>query len=375
MLSYNTYLIEVEIPVLDYLLDLGPGMDDIPIVGKAFDEIGIGDNLIKSAFKAVTGSDGKLYIGVASETDLGSGEIDSRAAKIGETIGAGLAGDLVVLCEVWTEKTLDIITSSIRREGRTVTAVVGPGPGSPEFGGSGLCVLSLGPEIEKIDDHVFTRRGKKNKDTDAWASKSVMLTRVDLGPGKIDLYSTHLNWGGDIPELAFDVPKYGRVVINRDIPGAQMRTRLRQCEEIVAFIDRTHDPRNVAVLTGDFNIDGSDPAEYAQLLRILDGANLVDQWKWHFGGSVPGMTSGTFENICKLTSHSRFICDETESPPTEEGGSRYDYLFVEKPTSEHEFNLDLSLLERRPYRYSSPRAKPRYLSDHIGLYTGLIFGT
>lgn len=376
MLWYNAYLIEIEIDVIGAIMDLIPGPSDIPLLGRIWEGVGVGkvsEKMVRTAFQKAMGTNGKLYIGVKPEADWGSDEINKRAAELGRMIAVGQAGDLVVLCEVWTEKTLNKILAPIKRAGKTVRVVMGPGPGAVAPGGSGLCVLSLGPKIRKLDEHIFRNRGRACKDTDAWAGKSVMLTEVDLGKGKLDLYNTHLNWGGDIPQLEIREPDLGiDIVINRDIPGEQFRTRMKQCDEIVDFVKATHNPNHIAVLVGDFNVDGSDSSEYTQLRRRIDKMNLVDQWKWHYGGTAPGMTSGSFDKICKVESLRPLSCDETQSLPASEGGSRYDYVFVEEPTGRHGFNLDIALLQRRPYKRPVAKDNMAYLSDHLALHTELI---
>src|SRR5689334_14407053 len=98
-------------------------------------------------------------------------------------------------------------------------------------------------------------------DTDRWAAKGIQLTRIDMGVGIIDLYSTHLYSGGDPIPVIGDALKATLGGVTDDsrakVQGAQI---VQLCEFIAGTRDETH----LVVVAGDFNVPGRfdiDPHE------------------------------------------------------------------------------------------------------------------
>lgn len=362
LLSYNTYLLRAEIPLYDYLFpkpNLG-WFGDIPIVGEGLESLaGVPADVGREIVKGVTGSDGKIQI-------ENKPAIEARASEIGQAIANGAGGNIAILCEVWKEEFLSLILKPIRDAGISVQVVKGPQKTGEGGGlGSGLYVLGINNSIQKIASHVFQNKGTKLNDADAWAEKAVIYSRVNVGVGFIDLYSTHLHSGGDIPDLG--------PLNSAPSPEAKHAVRIQQCEELVDFINRTHDRKNVAILTGDFNINAHDTNRYNELSSVMSKANLFDLWALQYGDTSLGMTNapnGDFNKVCPMPKAA--VCDEMKALPADHGGSRIDYIFIEAPSDQHTFNLDVTVMKRRPFKRAVPTEGEEFMSDHLGLSVGLL---
>lgn len=336
--------------------------------------------------------------------------IDERATEIGQR----LAGyyDLVSLCEVWRQSSVDRI---LQGWGSTPPHFLGNGrpgvlnylEGAYKDLGSGLLVVSPGVGAAKVAEQPFDNDGVRRSvegcadlgplvDADRWATKGLLLTRIDAGVGAIDLYSTHLNSGGDL------------LPIKAPTEEEKLAVRLDQVREFVSFFRAKRDPRNVAIFAGDFNINAGT-AGYEALLGILreipleDGTTTGFEDFWLFGVSDPtaNQLSGTnrsgddddpdrekdFAKTCHMPPPGSlgpdgapnprdFFCDDAQ--PADRG--RIDFLFVERPHPGHAFNLDLSRIRRRSLGrgdaeiagQSKENDREYYLSDHLGLDTLLI---
>jgi hypothetical protein len=361
MLSYNTYMLRGEIPLYDYLFpkpDLG-FFGDIPIIGEGLEALaGVPAKVGREIVKSVTGSDGKIEIESMPA-------IEARGSEIGQAIANGEGGNIVVLCEVWKEEFLSRILKPIRDAGISVQVVQGPQKTGDGGGlGSGLYVLGLDSSIQKIASHVFKNKGTTLNDADAWAQKAVIYSRVNVGVGFIDLYSTHLHSGGDMPNLG--------PLNSTPTDEAKHAVRIQQCEELVDFINKTHDRKNVAILTGDFNINAHDTNKYNELSSVMSKANLFDLWALQYGNTAMGMTNapnGDFNKVCPMPK--AVACDEMKALPADHGGSRIDYIFIEAPSNQHTFNLDVTVMQRRPFKRAVPTEGEQFMSDHLGLSIGL----
>lgn len=321
-------------------------------------------------------------------------EIDVRVVEKPDTLdrarefGVALSQsdlDLAFLCEVWTDDVKFRLLSSFAGNlksiaegppGGTSTVVVGPGGAAPIVAriGSGLCALGINRSIQEHVSQTFSVQGTVPRDADALSQKSVMLSRVDIGLGILDFYSTHLFNGGG---LASGDPS----------PSEKLSIQLTQIAEIVQFIQDTHRKEHVALLVGDFNIDANvkDMVAYGSLTSSLKNVGLFDVWPFQFSQAAgvqpgqekgaPGITELGEENpqlagLChELTGG---VCSEDELPPTTSGNGRIDYVFLEKMASSHAFNVVISAVQRKVFHRNQPGVNFPFLSDHLGLGFNLI---
>lgn len=343
-------------------------------------------------------------------------DMNARASEIGKEV---FRYDWVSLCEVWDSSR----RSKILAQGAPVqvyTGPQGPQPGEWKALGSGLLIFSTKWPLAAPAAHVYAKAGVTRTmpggcdfgvmvDSDLWAKKGIQLTILDLGLGKVDLYSTHLYSGGDMA----DIPLLG---LNEPTEQEKADVRAAQVDELVAFISQTHDPRHVAIIVGDFNIAAKNSA-YTKLASKLgkfkssfsgfEGHQVqFDDW-WSlsiFRGAFPkekqvekkfhtqGHTNrsekvDTFDTVCAVfppgdagpqtTNANDYYCDEGISYDEGATGERIDYIFIERPTKLHGFILDVSRIRRRAFKRSGshpPVSTPwgmmqpqLFLSDHLGM--------
>ncbi len=239
---------------------------------------------------------------------------------------------------------------------------------------SGLATLSRDPtDLAGAASHAYDNKGEPLRDIDFWSAKGVQLSVLDIGVGRVEIYNTHLYAGG---HLAVDPTPLERTEVKR-----------AQVGEVVAFVREQHDPANVAIVVGDFNIDGLDPTDpaYVELSAALGDLGMDDLWRQRSvtaGVVTPGPTA-LMDDEDELTWRGAEVCDlgadgrcaESAGPvPTDDPPERIDYIFVERQRPEHAFLLDLT----RPRRVSFTRApgeEVARLSDHAGLATTLIAST
>ncbi len=321
----------------------------------------------------------RLDPGLAGERILNLGasaDLDPRVGEVAEMVSREY--DLAALCEVFTRASRERILGAARQQGRTVDHAVGP-PKGPGVGreGSGLLGLCLGQPgargMVRTAWRAFTRNGDPLREGDAWATKGVLLMEVDLGPGRLEIYCTHLLWGNDL--LASD-RRLLRLASPRLSQRRLLGLRLSQVDDLLAFYREQHDPRNVALVAGDFNMSAQDPGAYAALVERMASVSLRDAWPYP-GRERPSPRGDTFAtgNGGRLSRlewlgpvDGQGCLDDGAAPPRPTG--RIDYIFVEDPAPGHTFNLDLTRIRRRAF----PREgkAQRYLSDHVGLSTTLI---
>src|SRR5262249_3839193 len=151
---------------------------------------------------------------------------------------------------------------------------------------SGLLVLGIGRGIVESTYHTFSVQGDLSRDADALSQKSILLSRVDVGPGVLDIYTTHLFNGGGLN--------------GGPSPEQRIGIQKTQVDEIVNFIQNTHRKENVALLMGDFNIDARDTTlsyqsppplsipltSYQTLTELLRVVDLFDVWPFQFSQDV-----------------------------------------------------------------------------------------
>jgi hypothetical protein len=294
-----------------------------------------------------------LRIGAKPALEQRAKEIGEELVKPGQLASHIKNYEIVSLNEVWFDEALKTIKS------KTPGYRHIPGPsktGSKALKGCGLLQLVKNRNVTETGYLVFSNRGDEFRDADYWASKGILLSRIDVGVGTIDLYSTHLYSGDGL----LDFPELGLGKLSENEKG---RYRNAQLDEFVEFFRKTHITSNVAIFCGDFNI----VAENRDLISKMNSINLEDCAIRYgdTGGTHGGEDKGAdrFAGICDLPVSSPY-CPYTGGV---RGGERIDYIFIEKPSSSHTFNLDVSFLYRRPFPRSNPTENQYFLSDHIGL--------
>ena len=258
-----------------------------------------------------------------------------RADLIGKEIRNSYY-DIAALCEVFEEKYQKLI-----KKQRFNYDAMGP-EWSLGSVSSGLYTLSKIPLTEKR--HRFVEKGGF---PDNMSNKGVLFTTVDLGIGKIDLYSTHLYYGSEDTNL-------------------QERTniQLKQLKELTNYIKETHNPKHVVIVAGDMNINPGRSQDNGQAyekmkalfssINVNNGADisLEDLWKIK-GGKKGGTNTPTKgceiakrykDNISGIT----YCNDDTDDAANFDEG-RYDYIFVQKPAESHDIIIDFSRMKRRPF--------------------------
>ena len=382
------------------------------VVDAIFDLIEAPFNLIADVVFEFLGIFNPLEIPVMEAPD-----IDQRAIYIGDEV---FKYDLVALCEVWRQEHKD----SLLAQGPPVAAL--KGPDEPGFGdwqhmGSGLLVFSPTFTIQNGGAHLFEKTGVSRPDptgplpggcdlgmivdSDKWSRKGVQLTLVDvgLGCGNLEVYSTHLYSGGDMPDWL--CAPFGGVPTDAE----KTLVRHAQIAELVQFIKDTHAEGNVAMVVGDFNVGPTERIAFTigdreyqglqeQLGYIRDGLGFDDWYSlFMFTAEYPanygdtnaptnfqdlghtnrGGSAKSFDPYCRAFPASAnvaapapgdYYCDEAWSPNQDATGNRIDYIFVQQPVAAHGFHLDISRIRRRAFKWSGGGShEEQFLSDHIGL--------
>lgn len=303
-------------------------------------------------------------------------EREQRAREIGAAIGPDY--DVAALCEAFEPASQDRIVINAKASKPGLQAAVGP-DAEGELAGSGLLTLALGRALAEPETrYTFSTKGDPLRDSDAWSNKGVLRTVIDVGLGRLEIYSTHLMAGGD-----FDIYKYVGLVIP-DVNPSVFTAQRAQLAELRDFYRSTHNPRNVALIVGDFNLSALDEREYGAVIDSMHELNMLDVWPYHRHRNPPttadatavprgdtsasndGNSSSEVGRICDLDSAARYCVDTSQPEKT----SRIDYIFVENPRPEHTFTLDVRRVLRRPFPRTAGSEK--WLSDHLGLDTVLI---
>ena len=301
--------------------------------------------------------------------------LTARSHEIGRELAKNY--DLSVLSEMWTETVRKNIVNKWKIPPHTS---IGPNDrGQWKMMGSGLMVVSSKFKIKKTAQHIFQNDGippgnsghrSRMVDSDTWANKGVLLTKIPIPKtGIIEIYNTHLYSGGDmLPNVGVMKP-----------PSESYKNKIRnlQVEELIRFYKKYHNPKNVAIITGDFNIKSHDKKNYKRLISHMNSINMQDLWVLQYGndgGSTAGSDPtfkdhGDLSSVCKLDSKGKYCKDPQVEKPSVK---RIDYLFIEHPRTSHTFNLDVSRILRHPFVRKNPTEERNYLSDHIGLDVTLI---
>ncbi len=336
-------------------------------------------------------------------------DLDARLIEIGDQV---FSYDLAALCEVWQPNH----KAELLSRGPAALSLWGPdepGLGAWEHLGAGLLVFSPTFSISDGGTYTYKRAGVTRDtpggcdfgravDADLWARKGIQRTLIDVGVGFVELYSTHLYNGGDMPGWLSSI--FGGEPTDQE----KSEIRAAQLTELAKFVADKHVASNVAMIVGDFNIPA---AEMAGLINSLNPNSLnsitgliFDDWydldmfaeiypRKPPSGPGPHPESGhtnrgektpTFDSICSvfpqgkaappfgsqmanLVAPGDFFCDETIAPDPDPTGKRIDYILVQRPIADHPFNLDVSRIRRRAFKRDGKSEPEFFMSDHLGL--------
>ncbi len=286
-----------------------------------------------------------------------------RAREIGTTVAGHY--DAVALMEVFDENEQAAVLDGWAA--RRADHVLGPGP-TVLRKSSGLLTVVDGPTLTRTAHHRFTQRGSLLYDADVLANKGVLLAEIDVGgPANLELYSTHLVAGNDFRR------RTGAVHPPNPF-------RLRQVEELLAFVRRVHHPSNMALVVGDLNVDAAaktgPAADEHQAVRAAFGRDGFDD-VWEAHGSGAGYTIcevGTAAQICTQDAADARYCAEPAGEDLGVRPKRLDYAWLQRPNVDHKIVVAVSAIRRRSF----PRAAGApghvampFLSDHLALDLGL----
>jgi endonuclease/exonuclease/phosphatase family metal-dependent hydrolase len=339
--------------------------------------------------------------------------LHGRAAEIGRRIFSEY--DFAALYEVMQDKQRD-----------EILAAWGPAPPDSHFAGTltSLFAISKKFRIGRKEGKTYISKGKGTRirlilvpvpgiglvplptpdtgvgvgvaidlslDSDFYAHKGVLLTEILTPLGAIEVFSTHLFFGGGVGKTAEDIINVLTPFeqhISESTPAERFETQKNELNEMLAFYRVHHRPQNVAIFCGDLNIDGSEPAHFNVLKNLLASINMKDVWaEGPFPNNLKGgQTSRNddddtkpderdFANICTGLAANGDYCDDSRPPnhrPPPDAVGRFDYLFVENPQPSHNYNLDLTRVRRRQFHWSQPADGQFFLSDHLGLETTLL---
>lgn len=174
------------------------------------------------------------------------GDTAERMAQIGPLLGGF---DVVGLQEDFIDDNHTVLADSCTLTTRTRFAA----KLEAKVYGSGLATFARLPLIAHEGQHYSTCHGFTGNGSDCFASKGILFNRLQLAEGaEIDLYTTHLDAGGDAED---------------DL------ARATQVGEALTFIKK-HSQGRAVIFLGDFNLRPSDPPDKPQLDRIVAEANL-----------------------------------------------------------------------------------------------------
>lgn len=395
-LSYNTYLLTGFSPPIGRWIDDTIGWDalswfGIPYGGALLAILGIVPipGLALGAVLKAAGLTPSKVIKQVTNIDLndlgrigGKPTLNQRADVIGRHLVGSNVYDVCCLSEVFAEDTHKRILSSLDN---TWDHRMGPdASGAWTIIGSGLLFLARKWPIVRQASIVYAERGNKQRDSDAWANKGILLNVLRLAAGDLEIFQTHTFYGGGLPNLSGPSSQERRAVTQKEL------------DELVAFYHLHHNVKNVAIITGDFNLNGADvTGDYSHIERTFAKINMRDAWMYpgqlhrNDGGYTCRYTDGSdsenekdFSNVGAVLAEqdpalsmlTTYCKDDVPGkgyapPPTREGTGRMDYIFVENPTPEHAYHLDVSRILRRsfPQKTDDGGEQELFLSDHMGL--------
>lgn len=397
-LSYNTYLLQGLQPPFGKWIDEIEGWDalawfDIPFGGALLTLLGLTSlpNIAIAEILRLAGYTPSKVVEKITGIDLNGFRIkpkpalEARASELPRVLATY---DICCLCEVMTQESRERILQGLQSlGGQQWQQAAGPDDsGAWTLAGSGLYFLTKNRPIIKSERIIYSQRGEKRRDTDAWANKGAMLNVIDLGFGQLEVFQTHFYYGGDLPEVR--VPGVDIPIIYEPTADERMQVRRDELRELAGFYHQHHQPQNVAIITGDFNMSGANIRDYADIRHTMDGLNMRDLWTWdvynyspskgytcRFTDGDPSQWHRDFSHVCTLVpgqpnGHDPLAnyCEDLSSEATPRSGvGRYDYIFVENPTQSHAYTLEVSRMARRPFPRIRESDSESYLSDHLGL--------
>lgn len=329
-------------------------------------------------------------------------EVPQRAFEIGSMITTENY-DFVSLYEIMNDSVKGTLLSGL-----------GASPKDLNFGGDATSLLTLSRtfSITRREFKAFANTGKSfnvdiplipnftiSLDSDFYARKGVLLTEIETGlttlgstpqPILVEIYSAHLMFGGGFGKSAEDavntlIPLGERITPSNT--NQRFELEMKQVDELLAFYRNNHNPNNVAIVCGDFNIDGSNPSRFEMLKGRFEAHNMLDAWVDSPLGNCgagqssrnddgDGIREDSFDKVCFPldVEGAADYCDESVATiSSSEFVGRFDYIFIENPTDQHFGNVDFSRLRRRQFMRHQPQFKQRFLSDHLGLETTFFF--
>jgi endonuclease/exonuclease/phosphatase family metal-dependent hydrolase len=285
-------------------------------------------------------------------------DVEARAPLVAKAVAGRF--DVAALSECFERSEHD----AVARAWPDATFVAGPRRGRFRSQGSGLATL-IGPgaTVVRSIGHAY-RSGGDLRDSDTFATKGALFTAVRVADHlpPVEVVSTHLIAGGDL----FPVP-------GADDASRHHAARMRQVDELVAFIDANHDPASPLLLVGDFNVMATDPdpvlpepqARYRDLAERLAALELVDVWAGH--GVGPGHTC-TFTDPADLPpdpDEPDQVADNPDDDAAHAAGERIDYLWLATP---HGTTVTVDRPRRWAFTGRGVRGGPAgSLSDHLAL--------
>lgn len=292
-------------------------------------------------------------------------DVTRRAPLVGAAIRDRF--DVTALAEVFEPSEQQSVLAAIP------DAVSAPGPFAEgwRFTGSGLLTVADPRRVEIVESFSMRfRSGGDLRDSDTFATKGALLTRIRIDPDlpDVDLVSTHLFAGGDF------LP----------IPGAEWRgrhhrVRQAQLRELVDFVADHRRPANPLLLVGDFNVAAHDvdpnlgdtAKRHDDMLEILEPLGVVDLWAESGVGVGNTCTFADPSDLPPDPDEPDRVADDADSIPDTTRGERIDHLFLGQPT-----DGSATVTAERARRWAFPGRNARggpagSLSDHLCLSTVL----
>ena len=160
--------------------------------------------------------------------------LEERAREFGARLSYSDL-DIVAFQEVFDQEQRDQISRPIQR--KLATAVGPPQDVGNASVSSGLFTLAFEKPILETERMAFENKGSRWRDADAYARKGVLFTRIGVGDGAIDLFTTHLFAGGGW--IGEGIPNPLLASTNE----ADIRRRqLEEFQQFVHSVKQTHDP-------------------------------------------------------------------------------------------------------------------------------------
>jgi endonuclease/exonuclease/phosphatase family metal-dependent hydrolase len=271
----------------------------------------------------------------------------ARSMDIGRMIGRE-GYDIACLCEVFDGDDGKRIKKNIDRYGGVWGQAFGPDSSILNISGGlyGLVKKEKYRNLIRNENKEFSDGGEG---ADEFSNKGWLLMEIDLGPGILDVFSTHTD--ADVEDEA---------------------TRKVQIGELIRAIKKRQNkyPDHITMAVGDFNVYSSN-SEYKWFLEaMLSNCSMRDVWLTR--GGKASATHAFNNRLCINSGPPDCACEDYNK--NSYGGDRLDYIFVQDPKPQHPINIDMSRIRRKPF----PRHKPcgdldpkrlaiNFMSDHLGL--------